>query len=95
MDKYSVLEITQKIEKRLKKWKSQIIYTHHSSDTNIDHNICHKATIIACRPLPKSSIKSIRCFEILSSTEYSVSNFGTNFSPNLFVDVTKHKKKKN
>ena len=94
MDKYSVLEITQKIEKRLKKWKSQIIYTHHSSDTNIDHNICHKATIIACRPLPKSSIKSIRCFEILSSTEYSVSNFGTNFSPNLFVDVTKHKKKK-
>ena len=41
MDKYSVLEINQKIEKRLKKWKSQIIYTHHSSDTNIDHNICH------------------------------------------------------
>lgn len=87
MDTVSVLEVTQKIEQHLQRWGATIVYTHHSSDTNVDHGVCFKSTLIACRPIPQCKIRSIRCFEILSSTEYSVSNHGPAFDPNLFIDV--------
>ncbi|MEQ8390877.1 MAG: PIG-L deacetylase family protein [Thalassospira sp.] len=94
MDTVSVLEVTQKIEERLKKWTANIVYTHHSSDTNVDHGVCFKSTLIACRPVPTSLVRSIRCFEVLSSTEYSVSNHGPLFEPNLFIDVQEFRDKK-
>ncbi|MBO6805983.1 PIG-L family deacetylase [Thalassospira sp.] len=94
MDTVSVLEVTQKIETRLQNWGSNIVYTHHSSDTNVDHGVCFKSTLIACRPVPRCQVRSIRCFEVLSSTEYSVSNHGPIFDPNLFVNVEEFVKAK-
>lgn len=87
MDRESVLEVTQVIERCFKKWSAEIVYIHNSSDTNIDHQVCFKASMAACRPVPGSTIRSIRCFEVPSSTEYSVPNLGVTFVPNLFVEI--------
>jgi LmbE family N-acetylglucosaminyl deacetylase len=88
LEKESILEITKDIEELVNKYSPEIIYTHHSNDTNIDHRITSQAAIFACRPIPCSSIKIIRLFEIPSSTEYSHSSLGAIFEPNCFSDIS-------
>jgi len=87
MDREALLDVTKRIEERLERWQPEIIYTHHSSDVNIDHRITFDATLVACRPTPGRSIRSIRCFELGSSTDYSVPSLGHPFQPNLFIDI--------
>ena len=92
LDSIIFLEIVQKLESYIIKIKPNIIYTHHYNDLNIDHQLTCKSLITACRPLPKSFVKSIYLFEIPSSTEWSISN--DKFSPNKFIDITSYKSKK-
>lgn len=88
MDKEYLLELTKHIEKRVSEVEPDVVYTHFSSDTNVDHGVTHKACIVALRPVPGRKVASLRLFEICSSTEYSVLNSGNDFVPNLFVDIT-------
>jgi N-acetylglucosamine malate deacetylase 1 len=90
LDQESILEITKDIEKLIFKYSPDIVYSHHSNDTNIDHRITSEATVFACRPVPGSPIKAIRLFEIPSSTEYSHSSIGSLFEPNCFSDISEY-----
>ena len=63
------------------------IYTHHAGDLNIDHVICHRAGMTACRPLPASSVRQILAMEIPSSTEWAQKASGA-FIPNCFVEIS-------
>lgn len=94
MDQEPILKLTKLIEKKIAFLKPSIIYTHCASDTNIDHVITHKAVVIACRPIPNFIVESIRAFEVPSSTEYSVETLGTQFLPNLYIDISIFKKEK-
>ena len=87
MDSTPLLDIIQKLEPIIEKLKPSIIYTHHHGDLNIDHQLTHTAVMTACRPLPNSSVREIYGFEILSSTEWSVSQHSL-FNPTFFVDIT-------
>lgn len=86
LDTVSVLSLSQSIEKEISLFNPSLIYTHFWNDLNQDHRRIFEATKIASRPLPKSSIKELICFETPSSTEWS---YGEKFSPNYFVDVKK------
>ncbi len=88
MDSIPLLNIVQKLETVIKKFKPEIIYTHHYNDLNVDHKITHTSVITACRPQPKFSVREIYGFEVLSSTEWSPVN-KHQFKPNFFVDITK------
>ena len=93
LDKISLLTITKKIEKIIYKIKPTLIYTHSFSDLNIDHQKTFEATLTACRPQPKFSVREIYSFEIPSSTgwhHYKIKKF----NPNLYIDITKIIKKK-
>ena len=57
LDKVSLLTITKKIENIIFKIKPNLIYTHSFSDLNIDHQKTFEATLTACRPQPKFSVK--------------------------------------
>ena len=57
LDKVSNLELT-KIEIAIAKINPEIVLTHSNKDLNIDHKIVSNATVTACRPFPKSSIKN-------------------------------------
>lgn len=87
MDSVPILKIVQKIEPIIESLKPSIIYTHHYGDLNIDHKLTNAAVMTACRPLPNSSIREIYGFEILSSTELSMSK-NSSFVPTYFVDIT-------
>ena len=86
MDTISNLEITKKIEEILANFKPNVVYTHTQHDINVDHRAIYNATITATRPSKKSNIEEVITFEIPSSTEWY---FSSNFSPNIFVDISK------
>ena len=86
MDSVPLLEVVKSVESEIKSFCPDIVYTHHSSDLNVDHKTVYQATITAVRPLPEQMVSEIRTYEVPSSTEWSFDSAAT-FKPNLFVDI--------
>jgi LmbE family N-acetylglucosaminyl deacetylase len=93
MDQVPLLNIVKKLEDIIETIKPGLVYTHYSEDLNIDHQITHRAVMTACRPLPECWVREIRCFEVISSTDWSSGN-NNQFQPNLFVDIGEYLDKK-
>lgn len=94
MDSMDLLDVVKPLEKYIFNINPDVVVTHHSSDLNIDHQIIHKATMVACRPQPNSSIKRIMSFEVPSSTEWQSYTYGNSFQPTLFENISKTLKEK-
>ena len=94
MDSVDFLDVVKVIENEINVRKPKIVYTHHSGDLNIDHQIAHKAVLTACRPEPGVSVKKIYCFEVPSSTEWQTPMSKDSFMPNTFIDITDNLEKK-
>ena len=86
MDTIALLDIVQSIEGKIEELQPECVYTHHTGDLNIDHQITHRAVITACRPQPGFCVKEIYCFEVPSSTEWNTPG-ESSFHPNHFVDI--------
>lgn len=86
LDKHSRLELIQWLEKIIDKVKPDVIFTHHRYCTNIDHQYCHEAAVIATRPGLNSHIQVIAC-EVPSSTGYLRP---VQWEPNLYIEITKN-----
>ena len=89
LDTVPLIKIVKSIEELTKKFKPDLILTHHFSDLNIDHRRALEAVLVATRPEPGQSVKEIWSFEVLSSTEWSFS-LSRCFQPNIFVDVSEY-----
>lgn len=89
-DSVPLLDIVQAIETEVEEHDPTHVYTHHYGDLNVDHELVCRATVTATRPLPESSIESVRAFETLSSSEWSVPSVENGFQPQMFVDVSDH-----
>lgn len=87
MDRVDLLDIVKDVERFLAEKQINTVLTHHGGDLNIDHQIVHRAVITACRPLPGTLIHTLLCFEVPSSTEWSVSSIARPFHPNWYEDV--------
>jgi len=87
LDGMPLIEIVQALEQVIGKINPQVVYTHHYGDLNVDHRIAHQAVMTACRPMPKSTVKEIYAFEVMSSTEWASVGLRP-FLPNLFVDIS-------
>ena len=89
LDTVPMLKIVQILEKKISKFKPNLIFTHFNGDLNIDHEIVSNAVLTATRPIKKQSVKKILAFETLSSTEWS---FGRKrkkaFNPNYFENIS-------
>jgi LmbE family N-acetylglucosaminyl deacetylase len=87
MDKHTLLDIVKSIESKIRDYSPYVIYTHHSSDLNIDHRLTYQAVMTACRPVPQFCVKEIYSFEVLSSTNWATAQHN-NFVPNYYVDIS-------
>jgi len=87
MDSLTLLDIIQPLEKKLETIKPEVVYTHHHSDLNIDHQLTHRAVMTACRPVPDQCVKQILAFEVVSSTEWALGSEAV-FTPNYFVTLS-------
>ena len=87
-DSVPLLSIVKKIEEIKNKIKPEIIFTHHSGDMNIDHQLTHKAVLTATRPMKDEAVKTIYSMEVPSSTEWNSFSRECAFVANVFVDIT-------
>ncbi len=94
MDEVPLLNIVKKIEKIIKTFQPNIVFTHYEDCLNVDHRVAFKATITACRPIKKNKfINEIVSYEVPSSTEWKFSRKRV-FKPNIFLDISKEIKEK-
>lgn len=84
LDTIPQLKINKIIEKEIRNFCPDTVFTHWFGDLNIDHRKVYDATMIATRP-NTSSVKNVLCYEVLSTTEC---NFKQSFEPNCFFSLT-------
>ncbi|MGF1533458.1 MAG: PIG-L deacetylase family protein [Bernardetiaceae bacterium] len=84
-DTVALLDLVKVIEQEKQNFLPQIIFTHHGSDTNIDHRRTFEAVITATRPMKGEIVQTIICFETPSSTEWQAYNYPNPFLPNFFI----------
>jgi len=89
LDSIPLIVVIQSIEPIISRLQPNIIYTHHSGDLNIDHQITHQAVMTACRPMPGSGLLEIYAFEVVSSTEWATPGHNP-FIPNVFIDISSY-----
>lgn len=87
LDTVPFLAVVKKVEEAVSRTNPSIIYTHHSGDLNIDHQITQRAVMTACRPMPGSGVREIYGFEVLSSTEWAAPAQDGPFLPVRFVGI--------
>ena len=87
-DSVALLDIVKVIEKEKKDFNPEIIFTHHGSDLNIDHQRTFEAVITATRPMQGECVKSIITFETSSATEWQANLPSKTFFPNLLFEIS-------
>lgn len=89
------LELVQSIEKAIVQYRPDVVYTHHWSDVNIDHQAVCQATLGAVR-LPERGraaskglniVRKVLAYEIPSSTDWAMGHPNP-FMPTVFSDIT-------
>jgi LmbE family N-acetylglucosaminyl deacetylase len=87
-DTVPLLEVIKIVEGLVSAWHPEVIYTHHSGDLNIDHQVVNRAVLTATRPQNGCCVRELYAFEIPSSTEWSFQHLGPVFRPNVFLDIS-------
>ena len=86
MDKHSLLELIHWLEEIIIKVKPDLILTHHRYCTNIDHQYCHDAVVVATRPGLNDHV-TVLCGEVPSSTGYLKP---VQWEPNCYIEVSEN-----
>lgn len=84
IDRHTLLELIHWLEARIREIKPDVLLTHHRFCTNVDHQYCHEAAVVATRPSAERRIHLV-CGETPSSTGYLRP---AQWEPNLYTDVT-------
>ena len=86
LDTLAIIDINKIIENEIANFQPDTIFTHSENDTNNDHRIVNRSTMMATRPVPGNKLNRIFSYEVLSSSEW---NFGSKFfEPNYFVELS-------
>lgn len=88
LDTLSLVDVITPIERCVADLRPDVVLTHFKGDVNQDHGIVFRATMVATRPSPGSTVQTVMCFETASSTEWAAPFPGSTFAPNVFVDMT-------
>lgn len=79
LDSIPHVEINIRLEKIIKKYNPQIVYTTPYNDLNKDHQIVFESTLVATRPL-SSNVKQILCYELPGLVKNS-------FQPTVYENI--------
>ena len=77
--------ISDAINDLVNKINPKIVFLPHIGDSHIDHQIIHKASLVALRPINKNNLIKILSYETLSETEWGVNSSNNLFIPNYFI----------
>lgn len=88
LDTLSLLDVIGPIEQCIADLQPDVVLTHFAGDVNEDHRLVARATMVAARPVPGTSVRKVCAFEIPSSTDWAPPIPGSIFTPNLYVDIS-------
>jgi LmbE family N-acetylglucosaminyl deacetylase len=88
LDSVDLLDLVQALETVSRPIRPTIIYTHWLGDLNIDHRRVYQSVITAFRPTEAETVRQIRSFEVMSSTEWGDRSVTAPFSPTSYVDIS-------
>lgn len=91
LDTIGQKELNDLILKCIEKVKPEALYIPFGGDINKDHRLVFESSLVASRPKPKSSIKKILCYEVLSETEWGsfrAKGIKEIFCPNVYIDIS-------
>lgn len=83
-DQVPILNINKILERVIKDFKPDTVFTHSEHDSNNDHRIVFRSTIMATRPCGDHIVKKLLSYEVPSSSEWS---YVETFRPNYFVSL--------
>lgn len=83
LDSLSLVDVINPIEKIVKDFKPNIVYTHFKNDINRDHQIIFQASMVALRPKVRY-LEKIYSFYTVSSSEW---NYPYAFIPDTFMEL--------
>ncbi|HEX6988402.1 MAG TPA: PIG-L family deacetylase, partial [Bacillota bacterium] len=87
LETFALAEVTRRLEGIIEEGRPTMVLTLHGGDLNRDHRTCFDAVLTASRPTRGCPVRSLLCFETLSSTEWA-GRPGDAFEPNVYVDIT-------
>ncbi len=88
LDQYPIAKISDELNKLINKIKPEILFIPHLGDSHVDHQIVHKACLVASRPLTNKCIPKILSYETLSETEWGVKKNNLHFIPNYYIELS-------
>lgn len=88
LDTLSLLDVITPIEQCIEELQPDVVLTHFPGDVNEDHRLVARATLVATRPVPGTSVRRVCAFEIASSTDWAPPLAGSVFAPNVYVDIS-------
>ena len=88
LDAGSNLELIQALEREVREFRPDTVYTHHWGDVNADHVRIAEAVDVATRPFAAPWIRRLYAFDTPSSSEWTASQRDRPFTPNVFSDIT-------
>lgn len=86
LDGLPLIDVVQTLEPLIADVRPDVIYTHSTSDVNVDHGVVSRAVWTASRPFAAPWLSAIYAFETPSSTEWSVPG-DPQFRPQRYVDT--------
>ena len=88
LDTVPHIELNIKISEFLATDNYDTVLTHHRSDVNLDHQMVVRSVLVATRPQPNQSVKTVASFFVASSTEWGSIGNSNAFVPNVYVDIS-------
>lgn len=85
LDQVPIIDINKIIEKAVRDFDPDTVFTHSPSDVNNDHQIVFRSTMMATRPGAQNHVARLLSYEIPSSSEWFYSSL---FTPNFFEKIT-------
>jgi len=82
------IDIIVPIETVVRETRPDVVYIPHRGDLNQDHRAVFEAARVACRPNVSGRIRSLRVYEVPSSTDQVTMVNEWPFAPTLYVDIT-------
>lgn len=92
LDKIDKSVFVRRMAEEIRKIEPNIVLVPFPNDVHSDHKVVFDVVYSCCKAFRCPSVERIMCMEIISETDYAVSDNG--FVPNMFVDVSKYIDKK-
>ena len=80
--------IAMAISRLIRETGAEVLYIPFRGDLHNDHRVIFTAALVAARPVPGQTVRTILAYETLSETEWAAPFGDDAFIPTVFVDIS-------